>query len=97
MLSMERHGLTKEEIVRRGWELYERDIRPKVEPEHERRFLVLDVRSGEYALADDELEAFDLAHEKAPNGIFYLMRIGHLAPHRIGGRSIGFRSRPRPG
>jgi hypothetical protein len=50
-----------QEVARRGKEIYERDIRAKVEPEQEGRFLVIDVKSGSYALADDELEAFDRA------------------------------------
>jgi hypothetical protein len=41
---------TAQEVARRGKVLYERHIRPEVE--HEGRFLVMDVESGEYALAD---------------------------------------------
>jgi len=33
---------------------------------------VVDVNSGSYALADDELEAFDCAREKTPEGLLYL-------------------------
>ncbi len=79
---MERH--TAQEIARRGRELYERDIRLKVEPQHEGRFLIVDVESGAYSLADDELEAFDQAEAKSPNGLFYLMRVGRRAAHRVG-------------
>lgn len=75
---------TKEEVVRRGREIYERDIRERVERENEGRFLVVDIESGEYALADNELEAFDRARDNAPDGVFYLMRVGHPAAHRIG-------------
>ena len=50
----------------------------------------MDVESGAYSLADDELEAFDRAEAKNPNGLFYLMRVGRRAAHRIGGAdSIG--------
>lgn len=63
-----------QEIARRGKELYERRIRASVEPEHEGRFLVGDVESGGYALADDEPEAFDRAREEYPEGVLYLLR-----------------------
>jgi hypothetical protein len=47
--------------------------------------LVVDVDSGEYALADDELEAFARAREKTPEeGVLFLIRVGHRAAHRIG-------------
>lgn len=97
MRGMERHGLTKEEVVRHGRELYERRIRADVEHEHEGRFLVLDVESGEYSLADDELEAFDLARDKAPEGVLYLMRVGRRVAHRIGAGSAGPSFRIEPG
>ncbi len=60
---------TAQEVARRGKVLYERRICPEVEHEHEGRFLVVDVESGEYALADDELAAFDLAREKTLEGV----------------------------
>ena len=50
------------------------------------------VPSGEYALADDELEAFARAREKTPEGVLFLIRVGHRAAHRIGA-SPGYRIR----
>ena len=78
-----------QEVARRGKEIYERDIRAKVEPEQEGRFLVIDVKSGSYALADDELEAFDRAREEAPDGLLYLVRVGDRAAHRLGVSTVG--------
>jgi hypothetical protein len=75
---------TAQEVTRRGREIYERRIRSEVDPEHEGRFLAVDVESGEYALADNELEAFDRALEKKPEGVLYLLRVGRPAAHRIG-------------
>jgi hypothetical protein len=37
---------TPEEIVQRGQEIYDRDLRSRVEPTHAGRFLVLDILSG---------------------------------------------------
>ncbi len=77
-----------EEIARRGQEIYERDIRSGVEPQHTGEFLVVDVTTGDYELSPDEAEAFCRAEEKNPEGLFYLMRVGHRAAHRIGGRFL---------
>ncbi len=70
---------TAEEIADRGREIYERDIRSEVEAEHTGEFLVIDVTTGDYNLSADEAEAFDLAGERSPEGLFYLMRVGRRA------------------
>ncbi len=77
---------TKEEIARLGGDIYERDIRSEVEHDHYGRFLVVDVTTGHYEIADDELSAFERAEEENPNGSFFLMRVGRRAAHRLGGR-----------
>lgn len=82
MGSMERW--TAQSVARRGREIYEANIRAEVEPEHDGRFLVVDVESGSHALADGELEAFARAREEAPDGVLFLIRVGSRAAHRIG-------------
>ncbi len=81
---MERPQYTAEKIARRGQEIYERDIRSRVEAEHTGEFLVVDITTGDYELSPDEAEAFDRAEEKNPEGLFYLVRVGHWTAHRIG-------------
>jgi hypothetical protein len=84
MKSVERHGLTKEEVVRRGREIYEREIRTKVEPEHDGEFLVVDVTTGSYEVDESDVAASDRALQKNPNAVLYLMRVGSRAAYRIG-------------
>lgn len=79
-------GCTKEEIARRGREIYERDIRAEVEHDHDGRFLVVDITTSHYEIADEELAAFQKSQEKNPDGTFYLLRVGRRAAHRLGGR-----------
>ncbi len=75
--------LTKDEIARRGREIYARDIRAEVEREHGGEFLVVDVVTGDYTVGEDEV--FGRAEAKNPKSLFYLMRVGRPAVHRIGG------------
>ncbi len=77
--------LTKDEIARRGREIYERDIRADVERDHDGEFLVIDVATGAYAVGKDDEEVFEHVEAKHPEGQFYLMRVGRSAAHRIGG------------
>jgi hypothetical protein len=85
MIAME--ATNPDDVARRGWDLYRRRIRHEVEPEHEGRFLVVDVNTGRYVVADDEVEALDQAREQMPTGTFYLVRVGRRTAHRIG-RSV---------
>ena len=78
------NGRSTQSVAQRGREIYEANIRADVEPEHEGRFLAVDVESGQYALADEELEAFAQVREKAPEGTLFLIRVGYRAAHRIG-------------
>lgn len=76
---------TVEEISRRGKELYERRIRADVESGHAGKFLVVDVTTGEYEVADDDMTASDRAMEKNPDAVLYGIRIGEPAAYRLGG------------
>lgn len=87
---MESHEHTLEEIARRGREIYEQHIRSEVEPAHIGEFVVVDITSGDYAVSPDEPEAFSRLEARNPEGIFYLLRVGHRVAHRIG---AGFQPR----
>lgn len=75
---------TVEETARRGRELYEREIRSKVEDEHAGKFLVVDIESGEYEIAEEDTDAFDRALAKNPEAILYGIRVGEPAAYRLG-------------
>lgn len=86
MRVMGRHAAR--EVARRGRELYERDIRKEVEPEFDGYFLVVDINTGDYFLGETDDDIFDRAEAKNPDGLFYLMRVGRQAAHRIGFRLV---------
>ncbi len=81
---MQRDGYTIEEIARRGREIYEQRIREEAEREHAGKFLVVDVTTGEYEVAEDDLTASDLALGKNPDAVLYGIRVGEPAAYRIG-------------
>jgi hypothetical protein len=73
------------EIVRRGKEIYDRDIRAKVEPEHRGKLLAVDVDTGDYALGDTSLAALTNLRAKRPDAVAHLIRVGYPTAMRIGG------------
>ena len=75
-----------DEIVRRGEELYERDIRPKVEPDHHGCFLALDIETGEYEIDSQDILAIQRAKAKRPDAALYIVRVGYRSAYKLGGR-----------
>jgi hypothetical protein len=80
-------GYTTEEVACQGRERYEHEIRQKVEPGNRGKFLVLDIVTGDYEIADDDLTASDRVIAKHPDAILYGVRIGYPAAYRIGRQS----------
>ena len=78
--------ISPEEIVRRGQDYYDRFLRDKREPEHRGEFLMLNIETGEYEMDKNERLAFERATTRWPSSVFYILRIGYRAAHRLGAR-----------
>ncbi|HZB83420.1 MAG TPA: hypothetical protein VE288_11345 [Rubrobacteraceae bacterium] len=74
-----------DEVALRAKQLYEHEIRERVEPEHSGRYLVVDVESGDYEIANEALVATRALRGRRPAAVTYLMRVGRLAAYRLGG------------
>lgn len=81
-----RKGYTNEEVARIAVEMYERDIKPAVEPDHNGEYLVLDIESGGYVIDRDQVAAMLRAAERYPDGIRHGFRVGYRTTGRIGSR-----------
>jgi hypothetical protein len=95
-LDIEEHRMratrdTKEEVGTRGREIYEQQIRAKVEPEHNGKYLVINVETGEYEIDADDVAVMKRAAAKRAPETLYGMRIGHRSMGRMGFRSSGSR------
>jgi hypothetical protein len=84
-MSTTKRRYPKEEFARRGDEVYDK-IRRQVEPKNKGKFCAVDIETGEYEIADDELEACDKLYARIPNAQPWLVRIGFRYVHRFGGR-----------
>lgn len=97
MQGMSRDGYTVEEVARRGRQIYEQEIRAGVEEEHAGKFLVVDIATGEYEIAAEDVEAFDRALAKNPAAILYGIRVGEPVAYRLGAsRAAAPSTRPGP-
>lgn len=79
---------TREEVVRRGREIYERSLSCELE-----QLGVLDAQSGDYEVDEDEMRACERLAERHPNpGWRFFMKVGYNAAHGIGARPRRFRA-----
>ena len=77
-----------EEMARLGNQIYRRDIRDKVMPQHKGKFLVLDIESGDYEMDEDDLSAEEILRARRPDGIFFGLRIGYTSAYTRAGRMM---------
>ena len=75
---------TSEEFARRGAELYKSKIRPLVEAGNFGRILAIDIESGDFAIADETVEACQELIDKNPDAQIWSLRIGHIAAEKMG-------------
>lgn len=78
----------REETARLGKELYDRDIRELVEADHHGEIVAIDVDSGEWALANDEIDAVGRLRAMCPGAVNVLCeRVGYRALRSFGAGS----------
>jgi hypothetical protein len=75
-----------DEIARRGHDLYESSIRPRVETEDNiGKLIAIDIESGDYEIGDDLLQIADQLRVRRPKAEVWTERIGYDAAIAIGG------------
>jgi hypothetical protein len=79
---------SSDEIAERGQDLYDREIRDKLDPSARGKFLVLDIETGEYEIDVDQRSALKRVRAKHPGAALYLLRVGHPTAYRLGRKAI---------
>jgi hypothetical protein len=72
-------------IARIAEEIYRRDIRDKVMPQHKGKFLTLDIESGDYDIDEDDLIGEKRLRARHPDGVFFGFRIGYKEAYTLSG------------
>ncbi|QDT13959.1 restriction endonuclease subunit S domain-containing protein [Alienimonas californiensis] len=63
------------EIVRRGNEIFERDVRPTLPPNPPNHFILIDVNGGGWEIDPDYVAASDRLYARFPNACGYARRL----------------------
>lgn len=75
---------SKEEFARRGEEIFERDIRPRLKRAPARHFVLIDIETGDYEVDESELAASDRLRARNPQAQIWQRRVGSPFTCRFG-------------
>ncbi len=78
--------ISSDDIQRRGTEIYETDLRARVEtPENIGKEIVIDVETGDYEIGDNGLAISHALIARHPGAALLGLRIGYDAVYALGG------------
>lgn len=72
-----------EELARLGNEVFDQQVRPRLRPEDEGKFVALDVITGEYELDEDDYAAVTRLRARLPAADVWLARAGYPTAYRL--------------
>jgi hypothetical protein len=75
---------SKEEFARRGDELYEREILPRLGPNRVGHYVAIDIESGDFEVDADEIAASDRLQARRPDAQIWVTRVGSRYARRFG-------------
>jgi hypothetical protein len=79
---------SKEEFARRGDAIYEKDILLKLGAKDVGKFLAIDIETGAYEIAADEMKAGNKLRARLPEAQIWMVRIGYTSARSFGGRQV---------
>jgi hypothetical protein len=77
---------SREEVARRGDEIYDCQVLPHLAPEDEGKLVLIDVETGDYEVDRDELAASDRLLARHPVAQVWMRQVGSRYARRFGPR-----------
>ena len=74
----------REEVSELGRAIYKEKIKRLVEPMEIGKFIAIDVESGDYEIDERLIDTSDRLHDRRPNVVCYIGRVGYPAAFRMG-------------
>mgnify|MGYP006969354987 FL=1 len=72
------------ELLRRGEEVFERDVRSKITDADPQSYLLIDINTGDFEVDADSDAASERLRERRPEALIYFRRVGSETVHRFG-------------
>lgn len=74
-----------EQVASRGEQIYEEQIRNRVETGNKGKYVVIDIETGAYEVDEDDVQATKRALAKRSDAVLYGLRIGYPTAYSLGG------------
>ncbi len=78
----------KEGAWRRGDEIYEQDVRPKVGAQDHGKYVAIDIETRQWEMDCDEMAAGSRLRGRIPDAQIWMTRVGFGYTRRFGGASL---------
>lgn len=78
---------SKQELATRGNDIYKHYIRQQVEANNQGKIVAIDIETEAFAIGNNIIEATESLYNQYPDAQPWVIRIGHTAVYRFGGRS----------
>ena len=85
---MDQRNLTIQQIAEQGTRVYDERLKEVAERNHWGQFLVVDIETGDFEIADEDIDATDTILKRRPDAILYGIRIGDEVAYRFGHANI---------
>ncbi|HEY0555638.1 MAG TPA: hypothetical protein VGG20_15385 [Thermoanaerobaculia bacterium] len=76
----------REEVARRGDEIYEREVLPLLRPADEGKYALIDIETADYEIDQDEVAASDRLLARHPDAQVWMRQVGSRYARRFGPR-----------
>ena len=87
IMAVRKPQYSKEEFASRGDEIYESQVRPKVEAGNRGKIVAIDLETGDFEVDASEIAACERLESRHPDAQIWIVRIGSRHVRRFGGRT----------
>lgn len=87
-MAVRQRRYSKEEIARRGQDLYESGIRQQVEADNKGKIVAIDIETGAFEVDENVVPATNRLFDRSADAQPWVIRIGHRAVDHFGARSL---------
>jgi hypothetical protein len=81
-------------LAERGQKFYDEKLQALLEPEQIGKFVAIEPDTGQYFVGETDRDALWAGRAALPDKLFFLVRIGYDAAHKVGGTMYARGERP---
>ena len=76
------------ELSARGEKIYREQIKSRLSPSEKGKFVIIDIASGDYEIAEEILTASERLRKRRPDAVSYGVKVGYKAALHFGSQTL---------